>query len=136
MEQLTRLERRVKSRRTVEKERLLPHSHRLGLAERRDGDDVDLFLGSEYLAGCADRRVAVAEIGTEADVGARHGLATVAATVPSSPAGRTAGFRTRTRTRSGANRLSSSSATADASASSRLNCFASETCCTTRATST
>ena len=92
------LERRVERGRAVEEARLLADADRLRLAQRRDGDDLDSLLGGEGVDGRAQRALAVAEVGAEPDVGARHGLVTVAATVPSSPAGRTSGFRTRTRT--------------------------------------
>src|SRR5438552_8408593 len=133
VEELTRLERRVERSGAVEEARLLADPDRFRLAQRRDRHDLDPLSRAECVDRLAQRALAVAEVGPEADVRARHGLVTVAATVPSRSAGRTSGFRTRTRTRSAANRRSSSSATADASASSSAYCVASETSCTNRA---
>src|SRR5579862_194026 len=136
IEQLPRGERRRQLRCSVEEKRLRTDADRLGLAERGDRDDLDPVLGAERGDGRADRRLPVAEVGAKPDEGARHGRVTVTPTVPSSPAGRTSGFRTRTRRPSGAKRRSSSSATAPASASSSANCRESETSLTTPATST
>src|SRR5439155_8443943 len=122
VEELARREARLQLDGSVEERRLLADSHRFRLAQGRDADDLGSRLGPERVDGCAQRALAVAEVRAEADVSARHGLVTVAATVPSRPAGRTSGFPTRTRNRSGAKRRSSSSATADASASSSAYC--------------
>src|SRR5436190_2078520 len=114
VEELARGQRRLELEGAVEEGRLSADADRLRLAEGRDGKDVDSLLRGEDADGRAQRALAVAEVRAEPDVGARHGLVTVTLTVPSSPAGRTSGFRTRTRTRSGEKRRSSSSATAAA----------------------
>src|SRR5262249_1055204 len=136
VEVLVRGQSRLEHDDAVEVGRLLADSDRLRLAQGRDGDDLDADLLVERADGGPDRRVAIAEVGAEADVGARHGRVTVTPTAPSRPPGRTSGFRTRPRTRSGSKRRSSSSATAEASASSSAYARASETSRTARATST
>src|SRR5262245_52437983 len=136
VEELTRCQRGLELHGAVEERRLLADPDRRRLTQGRDGDDLDPRLGRERIDGGTQCALAVAEIRTQSDEGARHGLVTVTPTVPSRPAGRTSGFRTRTRIRSGEKRRSSSSATADARASSSAYCRSSETSCTVRATST
>ena len=136
LEELAGVERRLERGRAVEKERLLADSDRLGLAQRRDGDDLDAVLGGEGVDGLAQRALAVAEVRAEPDVGARHGLVTV--TPPcrrGPPAGPPAFGRARgrapARTAARARRRPPTRAPRAA-----RYCRASETSCTTRATST
>ena len=78
IEELARGQRGLEGDDAVEIRRLLPHSDRRRLAQGRDGDDLGSRFVSERADGCAQRALAVAEVGAQADEGARHGLVTVA----------------------------------------------------------
>ena len=80
-EQVDRLEVGLDGDRSVEEARLVFVADRIGLTERRDGDDLDPRLLIEALDGAADRSPPVAEVCPEPDVrpGQRLVRSTVAA---------------------------------------------------------
>src|SRR4029077_16729219 len=87
VEELARAERGLERGHAVEEARLLADADPACLAQPGGGPALESFLGAERVAGCAECSLAVTDVGAEPDVGARHGLVTVAATVPSRPAG-------------------------------------------------
>src|SRR5688500_15134958 len=130
VEQLPWREAGLETHGAVQERRLLGDSDRLGLAQLRDRDDA-----GESGDRRADRRLPVAEIRAESDVGDRHGRVARTAAYSTGDSRTTWGFRTRTGTRAAGKRASSSSARAVASASSRWYARPSETARTQAATS-
>jgi hypothetical protein len=63
VEELACPERRLERDGTVEEARLPADADRLRFAKRRDGDDLDSFLRSERVDGCAEGGLTVAEVG-------------------------------------------------------------------------
>src|SRR5688500_751090 len=119
VEELPRREVGLEQDGAVQEARLLDDAYRIGLAQRRDCDHV-----GERVDRGPNRRLSVAEIRSDPDVGARHRSTTIAACPPSS---RRSGLPTRTSTRSTGKRRFSSSATAAASVSRSWKCVPSET---------
>ena len=69
VEEVTRPELGLHRRDAVEETRLVDEAHRVGLAERRDRDDLDRPVVAEQLERPPNRLFAVAEVGAETEVG-------------------------------------------------------------------
>src|SRR3989441_1318480 len=127
LEQRARALVRLELRDGVEKARLVGVAPRLGLDRRREPGRPD------QLGRAPDRRLAVAEVGAEPDVGEGHGRSTVAETCSTGiPGGR---LRTVTRTRPAGKASTSASATAAASDSISCKGWAADTSFTLATTS-
>src|SRR4029079_6780921 len=87
-QQLARGELRLEGCGAVQERRLVDDPDRIGLAQRRDGDDP-----GQRVECRADRRLAVAEVGADTDVRAGHRSAVTVARPPSSSS---SGLPTRT----------------------------------------
>ena len=71
-EELFRSERGLDRDRGVEEPRLVEVADGIGLAEQRDGDDVDPLLLAEQLYRARERGAPVAEVRSEPHVGTTH----------------------------------------------------------------
>src|SRR5438128_10434606 len=61
---------------SVQKARLIDNPNRLGIDERGNADDLDARRRRELRDCCAERRLAVAEVGAEPDIRPGHGRET------------------------------------------------------------
>src|SRR5262249_57823726 len=86
VEQLPRCKRGLDGDRAVEERRLVEVSDRVGLAEARDGDDLDPRHPTEQLDGVGQRRRAIAEVRPETDVRASHNGSLIRSCRPASGA--------------------------------------------------
>src|SRR5436305_1304888 len=85
----------------VQEPRLVDEADRLRLAQGRECDEPHLRRLRDELDGTMDRRLRVADVGAEADVGATHRVrSTEAAVHATGTPSATSGLRTRTLTRS------------------------------------
>jgi subtilisin family serine protease len=78
LEERARRELGSQHRGAVEESRLVVVSDGIGLAERGDSLDPDVFVGFEQLERATDRQLALTEVGAQADVGEWHPVATLA----------------------------------------------------------
>ena len=72
LQQLPRRQGRLEGRRAVEEARLVDVADGIGVEEPRDGDDVDPGRGRQSVDRAEERRLAIAEIRAERDVGTSH----------------------------------------------------------------
>lgn len=72
LQKLLRSERRLGGHGSVQEPRLLDDPDRVGLAERRDGDDLDLGFRGEKCDRSPKCPLSIPEVGSEADVRKRH----------------------------------------------------------------
>ena len=75
VEYLPWCESRLEPRGRVQKARLLDDADRIGLANRRDGDDLDVVVGLQPVERLANQALAVAEVRPDADVDSGHAVA-------------------------------------------------------------
>src|SRR3954451_6625644 len=128
---------RVDRRSAVQEARLVLDADRVRPAQRRDGGDTDRGSRPQEVERLADRRLRIAQVRAEPDVGAAHRRrSTVAAVQATGGSSCTSGLRTRTLAAATGERARMASATAGASASIRSKWRPSETSRTHAATAT